>query len=203
MSRSLFRRLCRQTVAVLASVILLLGVAAVLVPFMMRADVSPRIWLLLVSSGAVIAAVIAPWFLYRRSKELMDVSHVAAMAGEHLGTTAEFTLAVCSLVLTTVGPVLLLGGMVLPTVFAWCGNEQGDRDGKRLGYLLAANGAGGIVGAEIASFAILPVLWPVPRICCCWRSLCRQFRRRLNAVPHVSRNRGKAFSAERFSSHSL
>ena len=146
----------QATVGVLASVILLLAVAAIATPWLLRSWWTPRAWLLGALVAASIAASLAPKFLYQRTQQLMDVPHLAGMAGDHLATTTQFLLSVCSIALVTVGPALLVGGLVLPIVLAWSGGEGGDAQGKRFGYLLAANGVGGILGAELAQLVILP-----------------------------------------------
>ena len=143
----------QATVAVLTSVILLLAIAAMAFPLLLRIHSSPKNWLLFSLSGAAIAASLTPWLLYRNSNQLAQVT---LPGGESARSLTEFTLAVCALGLATVGPALLLGGAVLPAVFGWIGGEQGDRAGKRLGYLLAANGVGGILGAELTDLLVLP-----------------------------------------------
>ncbi|MEM9658915.1 MAG: hypothetical protein AAF961_11195, partial [Planctomycetota bacterium] len=152
----------QATVGVLASVILLLSVAALATPWVLRTWWSARAWLLGALVTSSIAASLAPWLLYRRTNQLIDVSHLAAMSGDHLATTAQFLLAVCGVALFTVGPALLAGGLVLPIVFAWSGDGRSstttsdNQRGARFGYLLAANGFGGIVGAELTDLVILP-----------------------------------------------
>ncbi len=146
----------QATVAVLAVVILLLAVAAIAFPMLLRVSPSRRAWLLLALSGAAAGSAIAPWLLYR-SSGLYQVSAADFLPAALSSTALGFTLAVGVLALTTVGPALLLGGMVLPIVFAWSGSEEGDSRGQRLGLLLAANGVGGILGAELTNLAVLPL----------------------------------------------
>ena len=102
----------QATVSVLGAVILLLAVAALVVPLMLQIFPSPKKWLVVMLAGASLFASLAPAFVYSQSRGLIDVSHVAAMDEVHLATTTEFTLAVFSLALATIGPALLLGGMV-------------------------------------------------------------------------------------------
>ena len=145
----------QAAVAVLVSVILLLAIAAIAFPLLLKVHASPKNWLVLSLSGAALASSLAPSLFYRGSNEL---SQVTLPGGQPAATTTEFTLAVCALALSTIGPALLLGGMVLPAVFGWIGGEAGDRRGEGLGYLLAANGVGGILGAELTDLIVLPQL---------------------------------------------
>jgi len=146
----------QATVAVLASVILLLAFAALATPFLLQWLWSPRTWLLGVLAASLAAVSLAPLLLFRQTEQLIDVAHLAAMSGEHLATTTEFLISVCRITLITVGSALLAGGTVLPIVIAWSGGERGDAQGLHFGYLLAANGVGGIIGAELTHLFILP-----------------------------------------------
>lgn len=146
----------QATVGVLAIVILLLAVAAILTPWLLRSWWTPRTWLLGALVASAIATSLAPVFLYQSTRQLIDVSHLAAMSGDPLATTNQFLFSVCRVALVSIGPALLMGGMVFPITFVWSGGESGDTKGKRFGYLLAANGVGGILGAELTQLVILP-----------------------------------------------
>lgn len=147
----------QATVAVLASVILVLGIAAISTPVLLRALPSPRRGLLIAFLGASVLTCLAPHVLYRQTSQLVDVSHLAAMAGGHIANTTEFVTAVCGIAFLTVGPALLVSGTVLPTIFVLApGGEKGIADGRRFGWLLAANGLGGMLGAELTNLVILP-----------------------------------------------
>ncbi|MEM9185811.1 MAG: hypothetical protein AAGB00_04870 [Planctomycetota bacterium] len=143
----------QATVAVLVAVILLLAAAAIAFPLLLRVNPQPKTWLLFTLSGAAVSASLTPWLFFRGSGQLWQL---ALPGGRTPATSVEFMWAVCLLALSTIGPAILLGGMVLPTVFAWVGSDQGDRRGKDLGYLLAANGVGGILGAEATDLLVLP-----------------------------------------------
>ena len=56
----------------------------------------------------------------------------------------------------SLGPAVILAGMVFPLLVCRCGPVSGQAAGRRLGRLLAINGLGGIVGAEIAYRVLLP-----------------------------------------------
>ena len=46
--------------------------------------------------------------------------------------------------------------MVFPIVFSWSVGEGDNAKGSRFGYLLAVNGVGGVLGAELTQLVILP-----------------------------------------------
>lgn len=151
----------QATAGVLASVIFLLAIAAIATPLLLKTRIPPKTWLLGLFIASSVAASLAPHLLYQRTKQLTNVSYLAAMAGDPIYTTTDFMFAVCSLTLITVGPALFIGGLVFPFTFAWADGEgngpNGDEDkAKRFGYLLAANGIGGILGAELTQILIIP-----------------------------------------------
>ncbi|CAL1125136.1 unnamed protein product [Cladocopium goreaui] len=148
----------QATASVLAAVILLLAVAAMATPFFLQAALSPRKWLLGVLVASSLFTALAPLLLYRQTEQLIDVAHLTAMSGGRLATTTEFLFSVWAIAIVTVGPALFFGGMVLPIVFAWTGSQEGDAQGRQFGFLLAANGVGGLIGAEVASLVVLPTL---------------------------------------------
>ena len=147
----------QATAAVLASVILVLAISAIATPILLRFSLTPRKWLLIAFAGSILFTCLAPQILFARSRQLVDVLHLATLSGGHLETTMEFLFAVCSVAFVAVGPALLMGGMVFPTILAsTASNDKGVADGRRFGWLLAANGLGGIIGAELTNLMVLP-----------------------------------------------
>lgn len=73
------------------------------------------------------------------------------------GSVGGFVIKLVLLAMSTLGPGFLLAGLVFPLTISWLAEEAGDRDGKRLGWLLAVNGLGGVIGAEMAYRILLPL----------------------------------------------
>jgi spermidine synthase len=73
-----------------------------------------------------------------------------------VSTLLVFELEVIGLALVVAGPALFLAGIVLPTVFEWLAREHGDLHGRSWGVVLAANGVGGMAGAELTHRFLVP-----------------------------------------------
>jgi spermidine synthase len=105
-----------------------------------------------IAAGALVIAGIAtgvgPWFLVRLTG---DLGYVGMRTG-----LAEYLLRIVALAAATAGPAALASGCVLPALWA----EAGDARGAAvvLGELSAASMTGGIAGALLAGFFVLPAL---------------------------------------------
>jgi len=135
---------------VLAAVVLLLGTAALVVPPLVRrkggrASAVTRMALL----GASVGIVGAPLWFFQL---------VQWVPLEPQATVTAFLARLLSVALVAFGPAILLAGLVFPSVLAWLGGEGGDRGGRLWGWLLAANGLGGWLGAEMAYRVVMPLV---------------------------------------------
>ena len=136
--------------AILATVILLLAIAAPLASRLARTTGRDERWWLprsLATAGAV--AVLTPvWYL-----------SIAGRFGIESGSTVlGFTIKVAVMVLVTFGPLFLLLGLTFPLAIVLVGRYLDDRGGRRWVWLLAVNGVGGLLGAEFAYRVLLPTL---------------------------------------------
>jgi spermidine synthase len=135
--RAAFQSVTESFAIMLAAVLIPLGVAARLVPLVRRVRVDPAA--LLASAGVLI--LLATPFIER-----MDV--LAWPSGNYAG----LLLRRFGLALATLGPAMLLLGMVLP----WLLEEY--LEPRRCGWLYGINTAGSVVGALLAAWVLLPVL---------------------------------------------
>jgi spermidine synthase len=105
-----------------------------------------------VAAGALaiagIATGVGPWSLVRLTG---DLGYVGMRTG--LG---EYVLRIIALAAVTVGPAALASGLVLPALWAEAAEASGSA--VVLGELSAASMAGGIAGALLAGFAVVPAL---------------------------------------------
>lgn len=135
--------------AILGAAILALAAAAAAVPRLLRSYTDPRQILPIVLAVTGIAMAITPlWFV-----------KVAAWAGDpQSGSAAAFVIWVTFMTLVALGPALLTAGFVFPlAIVATDAGERrhGSDSAQRLAMLLAANGVGGLVGAELANRLLL------------------------------------------------
>ena len=138
------------TSAVLITVIMLLAVASLVVPSITPGRIDSR--RLLVGAAAVSSVVIAVTPAIFRHFALDPSWETPA------SSVVDFALGLTGLALFTLGPAVLAAGLVFPAAIAWAGNEGGDEQGRRWGALLAVNGAGAVIGAEVAYRVLMPAL---------------------------------------------
>jgi spermidine synthase len=135
--------------AILATVVGLLAVAAVAVGMVLGRSRKDACWWLprtLVAAGA--AAVISPaWYLTLAT--LINVESAASVWG--------FSCKVSLFVLLAFGPLFFLLGLTFPLAMVIY-DRSAERDPKRWPWLLAINGVGGLIGAELAYRVLLPGL---------------------------------------------
>jgi spermidine synthase len=131
-------------------VILLLGTAAWLVPRAVRHFGLPHRVLPLSLTLAGLAIVLVPLILLSFG--------VARTADAVYSRTFEGFLAkTMGLTLVSLGPAFLFCGLTFPLAVSMC-SGTGAVAGRKLGILLAVNGLGGVVGAEVARGVLLPFL---------------------------------------------
>lgn len=136
--------------AILFAVISSLAVGALLAPrFRQRAFEVPCTSLIAGVMGIAALALTAGPLIFAGI-----VKHFNMLTMNH--TVGEFIIKLVFLALVSLGPGFLLAGLVFPLTISWLA-EAGDCDGKKLGWLLAVNGLGGVVGAEVAYRILLPL----------------------------------------------
>ena len=138
------------TTALLTTVIGVLAFSAGVVPRLTRRFGPPSAMLpTLLFLAAQVIAFSPFWFtIWTEQMSLLP----------RAGTSTGYLLRVVSTSMVTLGPALLMAGLVLPLVFAWCDERGGPEAHRRWGWLLAANGVGGLVGAEAANLVLMPAL---------------------------------------------
>lgn len=69
-----------------------------------------------------------------------------------------FMLKFAGIAVATIGPAIFFAGMLFPASLKWLSEEANDAKGRKLGWLLAVNGFGGLLGAEMTYRWLLPQL---------------------------------------------
>lgn len=136
--------------ALLVTVILVLAIAAGLVPRMTARFGSPSAILPTVLILAAELTVVAPFWFVVWTDRLAPLPTAETSTG--------YLLRVVWTSLVTLGPAILVAGLVLPLTFAWCDERAGRSANRKWGWLLAANGLGGLLGAEGANAILMPTL---------------------------------------------
>ena len=133
--------------AVLTSVILLLGVAALVVPWLWKVTGGAGRLISVGLLGTALLMAFSPLCFYQ-------LAHWAELGPRE--ALWAFLTVLSGVTLAGLGPTLLLAGLVFPGVLAWFADVGKDRYGSQWGWLLAANGLGGLLGAEITYRLLLP-----------------------------------------------
>ncbi len=134
--------------AVLMIVVLLLGLAALILPWLVARWRPERVvGIGLVGSAICLAA--APLYFFQLV-QLVDLGPRESLVG--------YLAVLVGVSAVTLGPAAMFAGLVFPALLAWVGQLGVDRYGRRWGTLLAVNGAGGLVGAEVTYRWLLPAL---------------------------------------------
>jgi spermidine synthase len=134
--------------AVLFCVIMLLAVAAALVPRAAQRFGSAERLLPPGLALAAIAVTVVPLiflsFAMTRTADLVYSPTFGAFLGKTTG-----------MALISLGPAVLFCGLTFPLAMSMC-SGVGRIAGRKLGLLLAVNGLGGVVGAEVAKSVLSP-----------------------------------------------
>ncbi|MEM7316839.1 MAG: hypothetical protein AAF497_27215, partial [Planctomycetota bacterium] len=146
----------QATSSLLLCVILLLGIAALLVPIFQYVVRSTHWQLTLALSLSAIGSAAAPQLLFNRTRQLVNVPALAAMDGRSLTGLFDFQIAVLSVAVISIGASIFFAGLVFPFLFASIPRDSESTQGKHWAILLAANGLGGLIGAILAENALLP-----------------------------------------------
>lgn len=148
----------QATSSVLLSVILLLGVAALLVPWFVSVVRSPQWQLLLVLSLSAIGSALSPALLFAKTDQLIDVTSLAIQAGRPLNTALDFQIDVLVVAISSIGPSILFAGLLFPLLLASIPQDAASPSGREWAVLLAANGVGGLSGAILGSYFLIPAV---------------------------------------------
>ena len=132
--------------AILVCVILILAVASGVVPLLTRRFGGVTRLLPLALAAAGLFAVLVPVLFMRQAAGGASVHYTSNLGG--------FLWRLFGLTLTSLGPALVFAGLVFPMCVMGCGGHGFSR---RLGAILAFNGIGGLLGAEISLRLLLPV----------------------------------------------
>ncbi|MEM7391483.1 MAG: fused MFS/spermidine synthase, partial [Verrucomicrobiota bacterium] len=134
--------------ALLATVILMLAIAAWTIGPLARN--AQRL-----AGYMVISSALAGWCLAWAPVIFMSIvtQHHPYAANPSL---FMFMLKFAGVALLSIGPALFLAGMLFPAALKKLGEGGRDAGGRQLGWLLAANGFGGLLGAELTFRWLLP-----------------------------------------------
>lgn len=134
--------------AVLGAFIFTLALSASCIPLLGPKYFRSNHWVMFLLAVAGILAAAGPyWFVQ---------SAMNAEGGLSAESLVTFTRSLVLLVLLSFGPCILLGGLIFPSLLAMVPDKY--EKSHAVGFLLAFNGLGGILGAEFTYGMLMPKL---------------------------------------------
>ena len=138
--------------AILMVIIGLLALGAAILPWLIQVVGSTERVLGWSFSLTGLITVITPiWFF-------MVIGVIGSWAAG--GSFTGWMLGISCLVLLSLGPAVFFAALVFPSLLAMVGQHSNIADGRLLGWMLAANGLGGVIGAEVCHRLLLPAFGP-------------------------------------------
>jgi len=134
--------------AILGAFVLVLGLAALLTPAYVRLAGSPRSGMYVAFAAAGVAMSLTPVIFLFLMSVIGDIGGAASIFG--------FFQRVLAVVIVSAGPAILAAGVVFPLILDGLGRRVAGRTPVPVGQVLAFNGFGGLIGAEVASRVLLP-----------------------------------------------
>lgn len=133
--------------AILGTVVLVLSLTAFLTPRALLVLRGPRPVLMVFTIAAAATALFTPWLF-------QTVTQFFEMGARD--TLAAYMAVLCGGVMLISGPFMFSSGFVFPATLAWVSREGEDVQARTWGLLLAANGLGGLLAAEVMHSLLIP-----------------------------------------------
>lgn len=139
----------QSTSALLANVILFLAMGSICVALLNRFGVSSQTQLIAGVAGAALFCFLCPLILYQATNQLVSVRYLVALEGKTIGSIGSYWWLLFTIVAASSGAAMFFFGLVFPSIMSL--HSSGDPAGRKVGLLLAINGLGGLLGAELAN----------------------------------------------------
>ena len=143
----------QTTSALLANVILFLALGSVVVALLNRMRVSSQTQLIVGVAGAALFCSLCPLILYETTNKLVSVRYLVAMDDNMIGSIGQYWLLLFTIVAWSSGAAMFFFGLVFPSIMSI--HSDHDPAGRTVGLLLAVNGLGGLLGAELANLLLV------------------------------------------------
>ena len=143
----------QTTSALLANVILFLAIGSMAVAFLNHIKLSSQNQLILGVVGAALFCLLCPLILYRTTDQLISIRYLASLNGLTIDSIGHYWFLLFGIVATSSGAAMFFFGLVFPSILSI--HSKHDPRGRSIGLLLAANGLGGLVGAELGNWFLV------------------------------------------------
>ena len=146
----------QTTSALLANVIFFLALGSIAVAVLNHFKVGNRYQLIFGGMGAALFCVLCPLILYETTDELISLRYLAARNGDVIGSLNRYWSFLFGIIALSSGAAMFFYGLVFPAIMSV--HSSLDPRGRLVGLLLAVNGVGGLVGAEVANLFLVSQL---------------------------------------------
>ena len=143
----------QTTSALLANVILFLALGSVFVTLLNRFRISSETQLIVGMIGGALFCLLCPLILYETTNKLVSIRYLVASTGSTIGSISEYWLLLFAIVAWSSGAAMFFFGFVFPSIMSI--HSRRDPAGRSVGLLLAVNGLGGLLGAELANLLMV------------------------------------------------
>lgn len=146
------------TSALLANVILILALGSGLISFTNAVSATRNLaknWLFIAAAllGAAIFICLCPVFLFETSDKLISIRYLQSLNGHTIDSVGHYWALVFWLVAMSGGLALFFSGLVFPSLLTLSSDD--DPSGAKIGWLLAVNGIGGLIGTELFNLVLI------------------------------------------------
>lgn len=143
----------QTTSALLANVILFLAFGSIAVAIMNRFSLSSQTQLVIGVIGASVFCAACPLILYRMTNSLVSIRYLVALEDGTISSVSQYWFLLFTIVASSSGAAMFFFGLVFPSILSM--HAKLDPGGRSVGSLLAVNGIGGLLGAELANWLMI------------------------------------------------
>ena len=143
----------QTTSALLANVILFLALGSIAVAVLNRIGVSSSIQLTIGLLGAAVFCVLCPMILYQTTNQLVSVRYLVGLENQTINSIGHYWWILFTIVAASSGAAMFFFGLVFPSIMSM--HSAYDPQGRSVGLLLAINGVGGLLGAELGNLLLV------------------------------------------------
>ena len=143
----------QSTSALLANVIFFLALGSIAVAILNRFKVSHQTQMAIGAIGAGLFCAICPLILYGITNQMVNLRYLAALEGDPISSLANYWGFLFGIIALSSGGAMFFYGLIFPSIMSI--HSAIDERGSTVGLLLAINGVGGLLGAEMANLFLV------------------------------------------------
>ena len=139
----------QTTSALLANVILFLAMGSIAVALFNRFRISSQTQLIMGAVGASLFCLLCPLILSKITHQLISLRYLVALNQHTIASLGQYWWLLFMIIACSSGAAMFFFGLVFPSIMSL--HSKHDPQGRSIGLVLAINGVGGLLGAELAN----------------------------------------------------